>query len=182
MIKITLAPPSERQGISISMPSFNLGMLFGTLSLAAIVVVAGYSWRLSSQREQLERDISIATKQLETLKAAIAEGNRYKAERDDLEKRVVAVEELTKNQTRPISFLDALADAIPQDLWITGTSERDRVFHFNGTAYSSTAVADFMSNLKSSGKFKDVDLVVARQDINKVPRTITFEIVCRFEI
>jgi len=182
MIKITLAPPSERKGISFSLPTFNLGMLFGILSLASIVLVVGYSWRLSSQREQLEREISILTRQLETLKAAVTEGNRYKAERDDLEKRVVAVEELTRNQTRPIYFLDALADAIPRDLWINGTSERDRIFHFNGTAYSSTAVADFMSNLKSSGKFKDVDLVLARQDINKVPRTITFEIVCRFEI
>ena len=99
--------------------------------------------------------LEILTRQLETLKVAVTEGNRYKAERDDLEKRVVAVEELTRNQTRPIYFLDALADAIPRDLWITGTSERDRIFHFNGTAYSSTAVA----GLSSSKRLGDIEVL-----------------------
>jgi len=43
-------------------------------------------------------------------------------------------------------------------------------------------VSDFMTNLKASGKFKDVDLVDARQDLTKSPRTVTFEVSCRFEI
>lgn len=182
MIKINLAPARERKRFTISLPSFNLGILFGLLSIAAILAVGGWWWMLTGQRDQLERDVAIATKQLDTLKAAINEGNKYKAERDDLEKRVSAIEELTKNQAEPIYFLDALADAVPRDLWLTSTSERDTQLHLNGTAFSSTAVADFMANLKASGKFKDVDLVVARQDINRVPRLVTFEIVCRFEI
>lgn len=182
MIKINLAPPRERKGISIPMPSFNLGVLFGILAIVAVLVIGVYWRALQGQREQLQRDIAIATKQLETLKAAIAEGNKYKAQRDDFERRLAAIEEITRHQPRPIYLLDAVADVVPRDLWITTTSERDSLLRFNGTAFSTTAVADFMSNLKSSGKFKDVDLVVARQDINKVPRTITFEIVCRFEI
>lgn len=182
MIKINLAPPRERRGFSVSLPSFNLGWLFGILSLAAIVGVAGWWWMLSNERARLESQVAIAGKQLETLKAAIVEGNKFKAERDDLEKRVAAIEELTRNQPRPIYFVEAVAEAVPRDLWLASTSERDKLLRFNGTAFSSTAVADFMANLRSSGRFKDVDLVVARQDISKVPRMITFEIVCRFEI
>ena len=30
--------------------------------------------------------------------------------------------------------------------------------------------------------FKDVDLVESRQDLTKSPRTITFEVTCRFEV
>jgi type IV pilus assembly protein PilN len=182
MIRINLAPARERKAFTLSMPSFNLGILFGLLSILAVVVVGGWWWMLTSERDQLERDVSVAEKQLETLKAAIAEGNHYKAERDDLEKRVAAVEELTKSQPIPIYFLEAVAGAIPSDVWLTSTSEKERQFHFNGTAFSSTALADFMSNLRASGKFKDVDLVVARQDISKVPRMITFEVVCRLVI
>jgi Tfp pilus assembly protein PilN len=51
-----------------------------------------------------------------------------------------------------------------------------------GSAFSTTAVADFMANLKSSGKFRDVDLIVSRQDLSKAPRLVTFEVTCRFEI
>jgi len=39
-----------------------------------------------------------------------------------------------------------------------------------------------MANLKASGRFKDVDLLDAKQDLSKSPRTITFEVTCRFEI
>jgi hypothetical protein len=44
------------------------------------------------------------------------------------------------------------------------------------------ALSDFMSNLKASGRFKDVDLIESRQDLTKSPRMITFEVSCRFEI
>lgn len=182
MIKINLAPPRERKGFSISLPSFNLGWLFGILAVVAIGGVGGWWWMLGSERARLESEVAIATTQLETLKAAIAEGTKFKAERDDLEKRVMAIEELTRNQPKSIYFLEAVAEAVPRDLWLTSTSERDKVLRFAGTAFSSTAVADFMASLRSSGKFRDVDLVVARQDITKVPRLITFEITCRFEI
>ena len=47
---------------------------------------------------------------------------------------------------------------------------------------SSVALSDFMANLKGSRKFKDVDLVESRQDLTKSPRTITFEVTCRFEV
>ena len=52
----------------------------------------------------------------------------------------------------------------------------------SGTAFSTTAVSDFMSNLKASGKFKDVDIVVSRQAIDKTPSLVTFEVTCKFEI
>jgi Tfp pilus assembly protein PilN len=71
---------------------------------------------------------------------------------------------------------------LPKDLWLTRLEERSGVIKFGGTAYSSTALSDFMSNLRASGKFKDVDLVEHRQDLTKSPRTITFEVSARFEI
>ena len=46
----------------------------------------------------------------------------------------------------------------------------------------TTAVSDFMSNLKATGKFKDVDIVVSRQAIDKTPSLVTFEVTCKFEI
>jgi len=71
---------------------------------------------------------------------------------------------------------------VPKDLWLTRLEEKGGQLRFAGVAFSSVAVSDFMSNLKASGKFKDVDLVDARQDLTKSPRTITFEVSCRFEI
>lgn len=182
MIKINLAPLRQRKALALSLPALNLGIVFGLLYVVVFMGLAAYWWVLSSEEERLAGEISIGTQQLETLKKAIDEGKTYKTLRDELEKRVTAIEDLTRTQPRPIYLLDAVADTIPRDLWITSASERDKLLRLNGTALSTTAVADFMANLRSSGKFKEVDLVVARQDISKTPRMVTFEVVCRFEI
>ena len=84
-------------------------------------------------------------------------------------------------QTRPVYLLDAFADMLPRDLWITRLEEKGQALRVAGTAFSSVALADFMANLKASGKFKDVDLVESRQDLTRPVRTITFEVTCRFE-
>ena len=59
--------------------------------------------------------------------------------------------------------------------------EKGTQLKFAGNTYSSTALSDFMSNLKASGRFKDVDIVDAKQDLTKSPRVITFEVIARFE-
>ncbi|MBI1958699.1 MAG: PilN domain-containing protein, partial [Candidatus Rokubacteria bacterium] len=97
-------------------------------------------------------------------------------------RRVNAIESVARLQTRPVYLLDAVADMLTKDLWLTRMEEKGQQLRFAGTTYSSTALADFMANLKASGKFKEVDLLVSRQDLTKSPRTITFEVSCRFEI
>ncbi len=182
MIKVNLAPLRQRKSLSLSLPGFSLGVLFGILSLASVGGIGAYWWTLTAEAARLEGDITAMTARLAQLKVAIAEGIRYKAERDDLEKRLVAVEELTKSQTRALRFLDLLAGTIPGDLWLSAATERDSQLRISGAAFSANALADFLTNLEASGTFKDVELVIARQDIAKTPRTITFEVTCRFEI
>ena len=59
--------------------------------------------------------------------------------------------------------------------------EKGNVLKVAGAAFSPVAVSDLMANLRASGKFKEVDIVVSRQDLAKTPRLVTFEVTCRFE-
>lgn len=181
MIRINLAPTIARRRIRISLPSFNLGMAFGVVYLLAVLGVGWSWWSDSAKESRLTADIARATKELATLKETIGAGAKLKDQAADLRKRVQVIDELTKNQTRPIRLLDAFIDMVPQDLWITALEERGVILKVAGSAYSAAAVADFMSNLRTSGKFKEVDLLVSRQDLAKTPSPIIFEITCRFE-
>ena len=69
---------------------------------------------------------------------------------------------------------------MPADVHLTRMEERARQVRLAGLAASSVALSDFMSNLEASGKFRDVDLLESRQDLGRVPRTITFEVSARF--
>jgi Tfp pilus assembly protein PilN len=79
-------------------------------------------------------------------------------------------------------LIDSFADAVPNDLWITRLEDTGALLRVSGTAFSATAVSNLMSALRASGKFKDVDIVVSRRDLDKAPSVVTFEVTCRFEI
>ena len=187
MIKINLLPPRPRKAIPITLPPLPwVEIGFGILLALVIGGVGSYWYQLSSEASRLEADRSRLQAELKTLEAAIAKGKAFRQKVLDLEKRLTAIEVIAKGQARPIYLLDALADAIPRDLWLSSVEERPQKdappqLRLAGAAFSSTAVADFMANLRASKKFKDVDLLVSRQDIGKTPRVVTFEIVCSFE-
>ena len=135
-----------------------------------------------SENTRLHNEIAENQKEMDRLQAVIAEGPKFKRDKEELERRVNAIEAVARNQPRPVYLMDSVADMMPKDLWLTRMEERRASSSSRGTTYSSTALSDFMSNLRASGKFKDVDLVEHRQDLTKSPRTITFEVSARFEI
>jgi Tfp pilus assembly protein PilN len=183
MIKINLAPERERRGPSLQfrMPAFNLGWLFLIVYLVAIAGIGGYWWMLASEEAELAAEVDRGTKELAQLKLQIGEGNKVRDQANELRKRVQLIEELTRNQARPIALADAFASALPADVWITSLQERGAVLRIAGSAFSATAVSDFMTNLRASGKFKDVDIVVSRRDLARPQPLVTFEVTCRFE-
>jgi Tfp pilus assembly protein PilN len=181
VIKINLAPPTtktRREGG----PGVNLGAVFGGLALLLLAGLGAYWWMLSSDVSGIRQEIEQNQAEVARLKPIIAEGQRYRREKEELERRVNAIDVVARNQARPTYLIDALSGTLPADLWLTRVEEKSAQLRLAGTTYSSVALSDFMANLKATGKFKDVDLVESRQDLTKSPRTITFEVACRFEI
>ena len=185
MIRINLAPLEGRRhrpSMSLSLPSFNLGILFAVVYVVAIAGL-GFSWYgLAAEEARLTGDVDRLNRELASLKTTLGQGAGVKNQLAEVKRRVAILEELTRGQGRPIALLDVFVDTVPQDLWITTLEHKESLLKLSGTAFSTTAVSDFMSNLKSSGKFKDVDIVVSRQAIDKTPSLVTFEVTCKFEI
>jgi type IV pilus assembly protein PilN len=185
MIRINLAPLEARRrmpSMSLTIPSFNLGILFGVLYVLAVAGLGFYWYGLLSEERALAADVDRLNRELASLKTTIGEGAGVKTQLAEVRRRVTILEDLTKGQGRSIVLLDSFIDTVPRDVWITSLEQKESVLKLGGTAFSTTAVSDFMSNLKSSGKFKDVDIVVSRQAIDKTPSLVTFEVTCKFEI
>lgn len=182
MIRINLAPERERRrGPSLRLPAFNLGVFFGLVYLLAVLGVSAYWWTLTAEESDLQARIDQGSKELAQLKAVIGQVNKVRDRAAELRKRVAVIEEIAKNQAAPILLVDTFVNTIPPDLWITSLQERGSTLRIAGAAFSATAVSDFMANLRSSGKFKDVDIVVSRRDLARPTAPVTFEITCRFE-
>ena len=185
MIRINLAPPPTKKSggpTFASAEGINLGLAFGVLFVALIGGLGAYWWKVSSDVAWFNTQVQTAEAEKKRLASVIAEGQRYKREKEELESRVNAIERVARDQARPTYLMDAVAGMLPAGLWLSRIEEKGQQLRFAGTTSSSLALSDFMANLKMSGKFKDVDLVESRQDLTKSPRTLTFEVSCRFEI
>ena len=187
MIRINLAPERARRrrrvglGLSISLPAFNLGWLFGIVYLTAVVGIGAYWSTLKLSENRLRSEIDLARKEIQVLTAQIGQENKMKEMAAELRKRIGVIETLTKNQARSIKLVDTFANAVPPDLWITAMEEKNAGLKISGAATSTVAVSNFMTNLRNSGKFKDIDIVVSRQDLARATPQVTFEVTCRFE-
>jgi Tfp pilus assembly protein PilN len=185
MIRINLAPPEARRhrpSLSLSVPSFNLGILFAIVYVVAVGGLGFYWYGLAAEETRLTSDVDRLTRELASLQTTLGQGAGVKNQLAEVKRRVAVLEELTKGQGKSIALLDVFVDTVPRDLWITSFERKESQLKLSGTAFSTTAVSDFMSNLKSSGKFKDVDIVLSRQAIDKTPSLVTFEVTCKFEI
>jgi Tfp pilus assembly protein PilN len=187
MIRINLAPERGRRrkvgfkGFKLGLPAFNLGWAFGVIYLALLLGIGVYWWYLASTQASLTADIDRAQKDLALLKTQIGQESKVRDLAAELRKRVDVIEAITKAPGQKIQMVEAFASVIPNDLWVTGFEERGGQIKVSGSAFSPTAISDFMSNLRASGKFKDVDLVVSRRDLGRPSPLVTFEVTCRFE-
>jgi Tfp pilus assembly protein PilN len=186
VIRINLAPVEtrRRRGPGFTLPTLpiGLGLLFGVLYVVAVLGV-GYSWwGMLAEKSRLIADNDRTAKEIDTLKTTLGQGANVKAQLADVRQRVKVIEELVQGQGRPVLMLDAFVDTVPRDLWITSFEDKGASLKVVGTAFSTRAVSEFMNNLKQSGKFKDIDILISRQDLNKNPIVVTFELTCRFEV
>jgi type IV pilus assembly protein PilN len=181
MIRINLVPARERPRLSFALPGLNLGALFAAAAavLALVLIVASLS--LFREERRLRADVDANARELNTLRVIVGPAAKMREHLSELQARVRALETLTRDQSRPLSLIDAFADTVPADLWITGLEDSGALLRVTGAAFSATAVSNLMSALRASGKFRDVDIVVSKRELDKAPDLVTFEITCRFE-
>jgi Tfp pilus assembly protein PilN len=187
MIRINLAPPRERAGVSLGLPGLsipaglNLGMAFGVAAAVLALVIVISSLHQFREERRLGAEIETGARELNSLRALVGPAAKLREHLAELQARLKAVQALTQGQSRPVSLLDAFADVVPADLWITGLEDSASGLRVTGAALSPAAVSDLMTALRASGKFRDVDIVVSKRELDKVPDVVTFEITCRFE-
>ena len=181
MIEINLAPSRERAEIRLAIPGLNLGLALAVAGGVLALVIIGSALYLFREERRLSAEVEVNARELTTLRAIVGPAAKMKENLAELQARLKAIQGLTKDQSRPLFLIDAFADVVPADLWITGLEDSGAGLRLTGSAFSATAVSNLMTALRASGKFKDVDIVVSKRDLDKVPDLVTFEITCRFE-
>jgi type IV pilus assembly protein PilN len=187
MIRINLLgrarPKATRQAVPLEA---TLQVVF----LVASLVVAGgvlyfhlHSMNVEAQTVQLHIQRQMGEKaRLEQLKTQVDDFEKQKAV---LQQRISIIEELQRNRTGGQELLDALANTVTRTdtLWLTSLDRRGDGLTIQGTAGSIDAVANFITQLKQSGYFDQVEIKDSTQDTkNAAVQTFTFTLTAQFAL
>ena len=187
MIRINLLgrarPKAQRQAVPLEA---TLQVVFLAAALLFSSGVLYYHWH-SMNREALEVQAHIRRQQgekarLEQLKTQVDE---FERQRVVLQQRINVIEQLQRNRTGGQELLDALANTVARTdtLWLTSMERKGDGLTLVGTAGSINAVANFITELKHSGYFDQVEIKESQQDDKDVTvQTFNFTLTAHFAL
>jgi len=187
MIRINLLgrvrPKAARQAVPLEA---TLQVVFLVAALLVAFGVLYYNWH-STNQQIIEVRLHIQKQtgekaRLEQLKAQVDEFERQKAV---LQQRIAIIEQLQRNRTGGQELLDAVANTVVRTdtLWLTSLTRQGNGLTILGTAGSINAVANFITQLKHSGYFDQIEIKESVQDTKNVAvQTFTFTLTAQFAL
>ena len=175
MIRINLLgspKPKGKQTTAVKMPSFELGAFAGPV-IQVVVVVAiaglvnyGYWYKLDRDKKSIDTQMRLAEQrnhELADIKARFMERQR---QAENYKRRVDVIDQLRNNQAGPVNLLSMIGDTIngTEAVWLNSMSDNGANVNIDGTALSSDAVANLISNLQKTGFFKNIEIHESFQD------------------
>ncbi|MGZ9197265.1 MAG: PilN domain-containing protein, partial [Candidatus Deferrimicrobiaceae bacterium] len=149
-----------------------------------LVVLAGtiyFHTTVSGKTSKLDAEIGKANADIARLKKEIGEVEKFKARKAELQKKVDIISNLQKGRTGPVRHFDALSAAIPEKCWIDSLGVKDERVSLSGVALNNYTIANFMTALGQTGRFRDVVLGAAEQTtlggVKLVKFNLTFQTV-----
>lgn len=165
MIKINLLPEAkvaakgraEGAGGGVSGDNLNNILIIGLV--VGGLLVGGYLTLMKfNKKRSLNAQIKAAQEEYNRLEPIIAQVNKFKVRKEQLEQKLNLINDLRANQEGPVHLLDELASLIPDLLWLESGGVKGRVMELKGSALSPNAVAEFLQRLDESEYFKEPSL------------------------
>jgi Tfp pilus assembly protein PilN len=175
MIRINLLgspKPKGKKGPAINMPSFEFGNLGGPMiQVAAVLLIAGalnagYWYQLDREKKSIEVRALVAEQKNRELAAVKVRYLERQRQADSYKHRVDVIDQLRANQAGPVTLLAMIGDTVnsTEAVWLNSMQDQGASVAIDGTALSSDAVANLISNLQKTGFFRNIEIKESYQD------------------
>jgi type IV pilus assembly protein PilN len=180
MIRINLLGqerPKASRGPSIPLESsLRLILFVASLLVAAVVLYAMYHQKQTELAGIESRTTSLQA-ELARLQEVKAEVQRYEQQKTVLQERIDVIEELQTNRSGAQQLLQMVAATVEHSdsLWLTSMTRTGNSLDLTGEAASIGAIANFLTQMKRSGYFDNIEMKQANEnDIVKGAQTYGF--------
>jgi Tfp pilus assembly protein PilN len=185
MIRINLLGRARPKAVRQAVP------LEATLQLVFLVLalVLGFGllyihyWQMDKEDKQLLAHIQKQRGEKARLEQLKQQVDNFEKQKAALQQRISVIEDLQRNRTGGQQLLDAIANTVGRTdtLWLTSVDRKGDVLTITGSAGSINAVANYITQLKRSGYFQQVEIKESHQDpSNKAVQIFIFSLTAQF--
>src|SRR5579864_1436578 len=168
MIRINLLgqarPKAARRAVPLE-ATLQILMLALSLGLGLGFLYMDY-WGTSKKIDVVQKHIDALKVEKARLEQIKQEVDAFEKQKQLLQQRINVIEQLQRNRTGGQELLDAVANTVArtQTLWLTSLGRKGDTLTINGTAGSINAVAEYITQLKRSGYFQQIEIKEAHQN------------------
>jgi type IV pilus assembly protein PilN len=162
MIRINLLGQARPKAAKQAVPlEATVQILFACVAVGLAFVILGITYY------QQKRQLDDTNKRIEALKAEKAslqqikaDVDKFESEKSVLQQRIDVIETLQKNRSGAQDMMEMVANTVVRidALWLTTIERKGDTLQMEGEAGSITAVANFITELKKSGYFQQVEI------------------------
>ena len=137
------------------------------IAIAAFVVLGVLlglvQWKMTRDIEATRQEVAKTKDQIRVYEAQIAEASKAQKEKELLEEYLRVINDLRKQKSSSARVLDEVSMQKPEKLQLESMKKEGTKLGIEGIALDDETVANFMTSLRKSKLFKNVDLVVSEQ-------------------
>ena len=134
------------------------------LSIVLLVVILGViQYLLEREKSDIQAKISETKKEIAYYKSLTTEVLKAKEAQKTLQDKLNVINTLRKEKALPAKVLDELSIDKPEKMHLESVRKDGAKLGIEGIALDDETIANFMTNLRKSKLFKNVDLVVSEQ-------------------
>jgi len=139
---------------------------FIILILSIILLVVGLGviqYLLEKEKDDTLAQISTTKKEIAYYKSLTTEVTKAKEAQKTLQEKLNIINTLRKEKAGPAKVLDELSIDKPEKIHLESVKKEGSKLGIEGIALDDETIANFMTNLRKSKLFKNVDLIVSEQ-------------------
>ena len=160
MIKINLLL-ARKEKKKVGLKKEYIVLILSVVLLLIVLVLA--QWRLDKEKEDTLTQISNTKNEIARYKSLTTEVNKAKEAQKTLQDKLNIINALRKEKASAAKVLDELSIDKPEKMHLESLRKDGSKLGIEGIALDDETIANFMTNLRKSNLFKNVDLIVSEQ-------------------
>lgn len=186
MIRINLLKPEAKEikeGPPVPGPEVRIKKPFplGTLVVLLILIVLAAAFLLQRKMMSQEKNrLAAAQAEKTKLQYVTAKLEELEKQKAVFERKINLIRELKAQQDVAVKILDELSQRLPEWVWLTELTFKEKTISLRGNAISNNLIADYIYNLQNCPDFTNINLISSTQRTSQNTQFLEFSMTLNY--